>query len=234
MVKIVALPVKLDTQTKLCLLFFANIMAFYHLPFSAEFISVTFLLLAIFLNGSYQRGITYTLIYLSCIGLEYLLNHQHITFLVQFLSFYAITFRRLLPLFMMGGFFMATTKVSTLIYTLRKWHVPEFIVIPLSVLFRFFPTLKIDYRHIREAMQLRGIALSSWDMLKHPLVTLEYIIVPMLMSASITAVDLSAASLTRGITNPGKHTTIAENGMVFYDYLLILTGLILTFGRSLI
>ena len=226
--------IPLTTQTKLFLLIFANVMAFFHLPFSAEVLSVSFLLMAIFINGSYQRGLTYSLIYCSCLSLDYLLSQHYIHFLVQVLSFYAITFRRLLPLFMMGGFFIATTKVSTLIYTLRKWHLPEFIVIPLSVLFRFFPTLKIDYRHIRDAMKLRGIALNSWDMLKHPLLTLEYIIVPLLMSASITAVDLSAAALTRGITNPGKHTTIAEEGLKACDYLLILAGITITFGRGLI
>ena len=227
-------PFHLNTQTKLGLLAFANVMVFFHLPFKGEVISVSFLLLTIFLNGSYKRGLAYTLIYLSCLALDYLLAHQDIGFLFQMVSFYAITFRRLLPIFMMGGFFMATTKVSTLIYTLRKWHLPEFVVIPLSVLFRFFPTLKSDYRHIREAMKLRGIAVNSFDMLKHPLQTLEYILVPLLMSASITAVDLSAASLTRGITNPGKHTTLANYHLQLFDYLILLVAVLITFGRSMI
>lgn len=222
----------LNTQTKLGLLLFANIMVFFHLPFSQEVISVGFLISLIFLSGYYQRALVYLTLFASCFLLDYFFLSGQSGFMSGFLSFYASTFRRLMPLFMMGGFFMSTTKVSDLIYTLRRWHVPNFVVIPLSVLLRFFPTLKVDYQHIRSAMRLRGIGVTNWDMLKTPIQTLEYIVMPLLMSASITAVDLSAASLTRGISNPSKRTSIYARKLTSVDYLVLAIALALIILRG--
>lgn len=215
----------LDTQTKLILLIFANFLTFFQFSLMDEFISVGFLLLITLVIGGKKRAGIYTLIYLSCIAMEQLLVGHYLNYFVSFFSLYAITLRRLLPLLLVGGLFIGTTKVSDLMYTLRKWHLPEFIVIPFSVLFRFFPTLKGDYQHIRSAMRLRGIAVTNFDLLKHPIQTLEYIVVPLLMSATATAVDLSAAALTRGISNPTKHTTIVHSGFQLLDYLVLAVAL---------
>ena len=222
----------LNTQTKLGLLLFANIMVFFHLPLAQELMSVGFLIGIICLAGEYRRSLLYVLFFASCFGLEHFLAHHQQGFINGVLSFYALTLRRLMPLFMMGGFFMQTTKVSDLIYTLRRWRVPNVVVIPLSVLLRFFPTLREDYQHIRAAMRLRGIGVTNWEMLKTPVQTLEYIVMPLLMSATITAVDLSAASLTRGISNPSQRTSIYARPLKWVDYAVLglALGLILARG----
>lgn len=224
----------LDTQTKLLLLLFANLLTFFQFSLLDEVISVVFLLVITCLIGNRRLGITYTLVYLSCFLIEQLLLGQHLPLFMSFFSLYAVTLRRLLPLILVGGLFISTTKVSELIYTLRKWHLPEFIVVPFSVLFRFFPTLKGDYQHIRSAMRLRGIAVTNLDMFKQPIQTLEYIVVPLLMSATTAAMDLSAAALTRGISNPGKHTTIISKGMKGLDYLVLASALVIMLLRGVL
>ena len=226
------LPLQLNTRTKILLLLFANIMVFYHLPLTQELISLGFLLLIIFLSGQHRRGFIYLALFASALLIDATLPILPDNFFTLILFFYANAFRRLMPLLMLGGYFMATTKVSDLIYTLRTWHVPTFIVIPLSVLFRFFPTLRTDYQQIRAAMRLRGIAMTNLDMLKQPVQTLEYILMPLLMSATNTAVDLSAASLTKGITAPGHHTSIYARKLAVTDYLIILAGVLITILRG--
>lgn len=225
---ILTYQLNLNTQTKLGLLIFANIMVFFHLPLKQEFASVGFLLTLIFLSGYYRRALIYLALFASCFILDHLFLSSQQGFMSGILSFYASTFRRLMPLFMVGGFFMSTTKVSDLIYTLRRWFIPNFVVIPLSVLLRFFPTLKVDYQHIRSAMRLRGIGVTNWEMLKTPIQTLEYIVMPLLMSATLTAVDLSAASLTRGISNPSKRTSIYARRLTITDYVVLgIAGLLI-------
>lgn len=211
----------LDTQTKLLLILFANFLTFFQFSLADELISVAFLLLITLIVSGPKRTIIYSGIYLSCVAIEQLLIGHYLNYFVSFFSLYAVTLRRLLPLLLVGGLFIATTKVSELTYTLRKWQLPEFIVVPFSVLFRFFPTLKGDYQHIRSAMRLRGIAVTNTELFKHPIQTLEYIVVPLLMSATATATDLSAAALTRGISNPTKHTTIYPSGLKLLDYLVL-------------
>lgn len=222
----------LNTQTKLILLIFANFLAFFQFSLVDELVSIGFLLLITLIIGGKKRAAIYLLIYSSCLGIEQLLMGHYLNYFVSFFSLYAVTLRRLLPLLLVGGLFIRTTKVSELMYTLRKWHLPEFIVIPFSVLFRFFPTLKGDYQHIRSAMRLRGIAVTTVDLVKHPIQTLEYIVVPLLMSASTTAVDLSAAALTRGISNPKPHTTIVHNGLRLFDYLVLAIALAIILLRG--
>ena len=75
---------------------------------------------------------------------------------------------------------------------------------------RFFPTVGEDYRQIRAAMALRGIAEGKAALLLHPAQSLEYILMPLLMNGNNVAQDLSVAALTKGIGLPGRHTSMIE------------------------
>jgi len=59
------------------------------------------------------------------------------------------------------------------------------------------------------------------DLFLHPFQTMEYIIVPILMSAENTSLDLSSAALVRGLANPTTHTSIYEIRLKIQDYVLI-------------
>ena len=65
-------------------------------------------------------------------------------------------------------------------------RVPEAVVIPCVVVIRFFPTIAEDYRQIRNAMALRGIASGGWGLVRHPAQSLEYILIPLLMNSAET------------------------------------------------
>ena len=84
---------------------------------------------------------------------------------------------------------------------------------------RFFPTVGEDYRHIRAAMALRGIAAGRGALLRHPVQSLEYILMPLLMNSNNVAQDLSAAALTKGIGLPGRHTCMTELRLTAWDFL---------------
>ena len=59
----------------------------------------------------------------------------------------------MLPGFIMGYYLVSTTTVSEFVAAMERMHVPEKIVIPVSVVFRFFPTVKEEYAAIRDAME---------------------------------------------------------------------------------
>ena len=52
---------------------------------------------------------------------------------------------------------LSSTSVSEFISAMERMHVTEKITIPLSVIFRFFPTISEEYKAIRDAMKMRGI-----------------------------------------------------------------------------
>ena len=145
----------------------------------------------------------------------------------HYLLFLFVGVGRILPLMVVAAFMMGTTKVSELVYVLRKVHAPQWLVIPISVLFRFFPTVRHDYAQIRRAMKFRGIAVTTGDMICHPLRTMEYIYVPLLNNATNVATDLTSAALTRGISDPGPKTSIERVTFTGLDALMCALGLTL-------
>ena len=98
----------------------------------------------------------------------------------------------MLPGFIMGYYLVSTTTVSEFVAAMERMHVPEKIVIPVSVVFRFFPTVKEEYAAIRDAMKMRGITT-----LRSPMKMLEYRVVPLMMSIAKIGEELSAEMCIR-------------------------------------
>ena len=103
------------------------------------------------------------------------------------------------------------------------------LLVPLAVLFRFFPTLLQDVKSIRQAMRFRGIALNGWSYVRHPLQTVEYFLIPLLMSAENTATELSATALVRGLSAKNPHTSVYTLRLKLADYVVFGTVLLLIF-----
>ena len=74
----------------------------------------------------------------------------------------AVGVTMMLPCFITGAYTFTTTSASAFICAMRRMRVPEAVVIPCVVVIRFFPTIAEDYRQIRNAMALRGIASGGW------------------------------------------------------------------------
>lgn len=125
---------------------------------------------------------------------------------------------RFMPGIMMGYYLFTTTKISEFMAAMEKMHVPEKITIPMSVMFRFFPTVTEEYASIQDAMGMRGILLGG----KHPEKILEYRLVPLLSSCVRIGEELSAAALTRGMGAPWKRTNICRIGLHLQDILILL------------
>ena len=134
----------------------------------------------------------------------------------------AVGIRMLLPCLITGAFAFTTTSPGEFTAALRRMHVPEAVIIPCIVVIRFFPTLREDYRHIRNAMALRGIPSGGGSPLRHPAQSLEYIIVPLLMNATVVAQDLSVAAMTKGLGNPGRHTSMTDIRIGIPDWAIMI------------
>ncbi|MBM7687689.1 cobalt ABC transporter permease [Enterococcus ureilyticus] len=213
--------VTFDPRSKLCTILFASFLLMFPLPFKAEILFVSLLYSLFILNGSLKKGtIFYSIFWLLVLG-DYLLFPYIDNSFAAFFDFLFVGNRRMLPTIMAAAFAMNRTRISEWIAALKKCHIPFSLIIPLTVLFRFFPTLFQDFKSIRNAMKYRGIAVSTVDLFLHPFQTMEYIIVPILMSAENTSLDLSSAALVRGLANPTTHTSIYEIRLKIQDYVLI-------------
>lgn len=160
----------------------------------------------------------YLLLYILC----FLLERIALTTLHGLPSFIlmavASIMTRFAPGIMMGAYLISSTSVSEFIGAMERMHVTEKIIIPLSVIFRFFPTISEEYQAIRDAMKMRGIRLGSGT----PLLMIEYQVVPLMISIVKIGDELSAAALTRGLGAPVKRTNICNIGFHVQDIIVIL------------
>lgn len=130
-------------------------------------------------------------------------------------------YTHMLPGFVMGYYLISTTTVSEFVASMESLHISQKIVIPISVVFRFFPTVKEEYTAIRDAMKMRGITT-----LRSPMKMLEYRVVPLLMSIAKIGEELSAAALTRGLGAPQKRTNICTIGLGPLDIVLVVLSIL--------
>ena len=124
---------------------------------------------------------------------------------------------RVLPGLAMGYYTVRTTTVSELVAAMQRIHLTEKLIIPLSVMFRFFPTVGEEYHAIGDAMRMRGIRFGGKKTVK----MLEYRFVPMMICSIKIGEELSAAALTRGLGAPVRRTNICKIGFKALDIVLV-------------
>jgi len=223
------LALKLDVRTKLILILYTAIVIFAFPSAVLEAVMLFMLFLLNLLCSKSKAYVKYAIIYLIALGIQcFVLPHLSGTALMT-LSIFAVSFRRLLPCVMAGSLLLATTTASELMYGLQKLRIPRTVTIPLAVTMRYLPAVREELQHIHDARQLRRLTKSK-NPFRNFAQSLEYYYVPLLISAAQMSDEITAAAVTRGIENPGKHTSIFQLRLNVQDYLIyvILLGLFVT------
>jgi energy-coupling factor transport system permease protein len=190
---------RLDPRTKLLLLVAANVVAFTQRSLAVEIIWVAVLLLLLAVSGCYKSAINLTFSFCLCLALQYIVFPYGPKWVAGNFSLLLAYGRKIFPCLIVGTLALHKTPICDLMLALRKWHIPQSLIIPLSVTFRYFPAIKDEFGHIRDAMKLRNI---------RGVAKLGCVVVPLMISATTTAEELSAAAVTRGIENPNPKTSL--------------------------
>jgi len=175
---------------------------------------------------TFQLVIGYTLL----IGLDLMLI-PHLSGFLKMLSLTCIRVLRLyVPIVITCGYLVSSTTVSSFIAAFQKMKVHDAIIIPFTVLFRFLPTILEKWKSIQYAMRFRGLKVSLTTMLLKPLTTMEYVLVPLLMSSTKTANELTAAALSRGLKAGHPRSTYQNVKFGLVDVVLtsFVLGMIIT------
>ncbi len=178
-------------------------------------------ILFLFFLKKYALAGYYTGIYLLALLLPYYLLPYFPSAIALAFSGFITLITQAMPSMSMMCFLILTTGVSEFIAAMDRLHVPKKISITLSVMFRFFPTIREEYAHISEAMRLRGVGS-----VRNPLEMLEYRFVPLLTGLVVIGNELSASALTRGLQSPQKRTHLCSMGFHWQDGLAFLCCLI--------
>ena len=160
----------------------------------------------------------YLLLYLVCYAFEMAAVNWTKGMLSFLLLAVSSIMTKFAPGIMTGAFLLSTTTVSEFIAAMERMRISEKIVIPLSVIFRFFPTIGEEYRAISDAMKMRGIRFGG----RHPARMIEYRLIPLMVSVVKIGDELSAAALTRGLGSPEKRTNVCRIGFHMQDLMLLI------------
>lgn len=201
---------KLDPRCKLYLLLIGNVLLFFRVDLITEVIITSMMILLFLLSGRYKSALKFFITYLILLLMDIYLVGNVSGILLTWISVLSVSIRMLYPCIISGTYAFTTTSISEFVCALRKMHVSENIIIPCMVVIRFFPTIKEDYKQIKDAMTLRNLNNGTLGILRHPVSSLEYVIIPLLMNSNNVALDLTCAALTKGLSTKGKHTSYYE------------------------
>lgn len=211
----------LDPRTKLLLLitmaaFVLGNLGSDKLPFLAP--CLCFIPLVLLLSSKkYKASVTYIILYFVMYFAFHFFGPKTTGILNFLLLGTAGIITRFMPSIMMGVYVVSTTTVSEFTAAMLRMHVSEKLIIPISVMFRFFPTVADEFSSINAAMRMRGVSLGGKNVGK----MIEYRLVPLLTCTSKIGEELSAAALTRGLGGNVRRTNVCEIGFHVQDYIII-------------
>ena len=192
----------LDPRTKIFLVLAMGVSITILVPIYVEILSAALLAFLFAANGQLKSALKLMVFFLFLAALTYLPKDlPGVSTIVLPVGF---MIRRFMMPIVAGNYLIASTPVGLLMNALEKLKLPPSLVITVAVMFRFFPTLSEEYRCIKNAMKMRGIGLNALNVIRRPLMTLEYVMVPLLSSASRIGDELAAAGHTKGVDAPGK------------------------------
>ena len=168
----------LDPRCKILLLVCIGFVSYF---LAGEVVSLALMLvygLFIALGNGGKWAAKMIITYIVVAYLNALLRYVQVPVLSVIMSVFGVTVLKLIPIVMMGLWILRTTYMDDLMVALQRMRLPQAVTIPLVVMFRYIPTLRIEYRQIRSTMDIRGISDTVWKRVCHPLATIEYILIP--------------------------------------------------------
>ncbi|MCW4018165.1 MAG: energy-coupling factor transporter transmembrane protein EcfT [Candidatus Bathyarchaeota archaeon] len=160
------------------------------------------------IQGMPKNAVKFTLAFALLYALQYAV-YTYLSGIATIFGFILFFLARFIPVFMAASA-LSITPPGELIAALQKLHIPKAVIIPLAVGLRFTPCISQEFNTIRDAMHLRGIAISSFNTIAHPVMAMEYVLVPLLMRSMKISDELAASASARGIDNPGPRTCLRQ------------------------
>lgn len=211
---------QLHPATKIILCLLVNVPIFGITDKSIILPFVALALILLLFSREYKAVIKYVLIYAVIISIGVFSGYIP-DLIITFTGTIIVSLQIFLPFIAYGLLLIQTTAISEVAYMVDQIRMPNGLIIPLLVMFRFFPTIREERKMISDAMKLRGIGVDFKNILCHPLKTAEFIYVPMLFTLLNIGAELTVASLTRGLGGVPKRSYLSTVHMNWQDTIVL-------------
>ena len=149
----------------------------------------------LFCCGHIKKGLLFITAYLLLLAISSVTIGQRAWTTIWLFS--VIARHMLIPIAFISD--LTERPTGSFLAVFSKLHIHKGMSIATVVLLRFFPTIWHEFHAIRNALKFRGIGVTIWYSLAHPLRIFEYILIPMLIRTTRIAEELSAAAIVRGV-----------------------------------
>lgn len=214
-----------DPRAGLWILIAANIIAFSDHTLWVELALVALLLALMVVHRRFTMAVKWAVGYCALLVFQHVILPASPMIIATSFTIFATYTRRMFPCLMTGSLMLKCTPLRYLIVGLRQLHIPQKLIVAISVTLRYFPAIREEIGHIRDAMKLRNIRGFS---------RLECTVMPLMVSATETAEELSAAAVTRGIENPARKTSAVSLRLMPVDLIGMLLVLALLIGSFVV
>lgn len=171
-------------------------------------------------SGKWKKGVGYSCFYLIVLLLLYFLLPQLKGTSAIVLSAVAAIFIKIMPGIAFAFHVIGSIEASDLIAALTRMHMPGCLVWTISLVFRFFPTVKEEFLATMDGMRMRGH--TTGYCILHPISTLVDVFVPLIVSVVNIGDELLMATLTKGFSAEQERTSISDPRMKTQDYVAFL------------
>lgn len=174
---------RLDPRTKLLLMAVVATAEFLysHTAFMIAVALIPFVLLLT--NRQYKTAIVFFCLFTAGLFVQAVQNSIQFPMVINMLVVLLVGLvLRLFPAFVMGAYIIKSTTASECITALGRMHIGRQITIPLSVLFRFIPTMQEESAAIKDAMRMREVQFGTKKFWQNPAALIEYRFIPLMIS----------------------------------------------------
>ena len=183
------------------------------------------------ITGLYGVLLCYTLLFAGLFAYYQFIFHSAIPLfhsaVFSVIGVFSFIVQRIIPFMLLGTVIQKQKNISEITTALERMHLPKGIILSIAVMFRYFPSIKDDLFIIIDAMKLKGLYTSKRAALIHPIRTMEFVLVPMLLKSLKTAEELSCAALVKGIENTGHKTSYFDVRLRAADAVFLLAAITL-------
>ena len=197
----------INPLTKIVAFLVANILILGVKTYKVE---IVFCILILFLgiNGKlYKLSCKYTLFYAALILMDYFFK-TNTNIIVSVIVLIARIIRMFFPIVFAAHILINSTSTGEFIASFNKIKLPAAFSVTFSVMMRFIPTVKEEINAIKQAMSYRGLCINFKSIICHPVLMIEHVLVPLLISSAHVMDELAAASMCRGLDTDVHRTSI--------------------------
>lgn len=201
---------RLDPRCKLLILILVGLTSYFVNGSLLSALLIGFFSLFVGAGGQAGWAVKVVIFYAIVSVLSTLLKYIPIPVVSVIMSVFGVTVLKMVPIVLIGRWILKTTPMDDLMVSFQRMRMPLSVAIPLVVMFRYIPTLGIEYRMIRDTMKIRGICDTVWKKILHPMAAAEYILIPLLMRCLKVTDELAASGTTRGLERNNKRYSLGE------------------------